>query len=39
MKLVSLSLLAGLAAAIPTNRADQYEYIVIGSGPGGGTLA
>ncbi|KAG5749121.1 hypothetical protein H9Q69_009293 [Fusarium xylarioides] len=39
MKLAPLSLLAGLATALPTNPTDQYEYIIIGSGPGGGTLA
>ncbi|RBQ71059.1 hypothetical protein FVER14953_20734 [Fusarium verticillioides] len=39
MKLISLSILAGLATALPTHHPDQYEYIIIGSGPGGGTLA
>ncbi|EXK30692.1 hypothetical protein FOMG_13476 [Fusarium oxysporum f. sp. melonis 26406] len=39
MKLASWSILAGLATALPTNPPDQYEYIIIGSGPGGGTLA
>ncbi|KAF5974714.1 choline dehydrogenase [Fusarium coicis] len=38
-KLISLGILAGLAAALPTGPPDQYEYIVVGSGPGGGTLA
>ncbi|KAF5550386.1 choline dehydrogenase [Fusarium napiforme] len=39
MKLISLSILAGLATALPTNPPYQYEYIIIGSGPDGGTLA
>jgi choline dehydrogenase-like flavoprotein len=40
MKLLALGLL-GLASALPAAepRADGYEYIVVGSGAGGGTLA
>lgn len=33
------ALLAALASATPTERLDVYDYIVIGSGPGGGPLA
>ncbi|KAF4968617.1 hypothetical protein FSARC_4041 [Fusarium sarcochroum] len=39
MKLTSLSLLAGLASALPTKDAAEYEFVIVGSGPGGGTLA
>ncbi|KAJ4258080.1 hypothetical protein NW762_008220 [Fusarium torreyae] len=39
MKLTSLSLLAGLASALPTKNTAEYEFVIIGSGPGGGTLA
>lgn len=31
---------AALATSLPTqNSSDEYEYIVVGSGPGGGPLA
>ncbi|KAG9230894.1 hypothetical protein BJ875DRAFT_363519, partial [Amylocarpus encephaloides] len=36
--LISLSFLTVLANAAPKNK-DTYDYIVVGSGPGGGTLA
>ncbi|KAI8671869.1 GMC-OxRdtase-N domain-containing protein [Fusarium keratoplasticum] len=41
MKLLVPSLLCGLAAALPTNnnKTAEYEFVIIGSGPGGGTLA
>ncbi|KAM0551258.1 hypothetical protein ACHAPJ_008603 [Fusarium lateritium] len=39
MKLTSLSLLAGLASALPTKNTTDYEFVIVGSGPGGGTLA
>ncbi|KAH7118583.1 hypothetical protein B0J13DRAFT_599741 [Dactylonectria estremocensis] len=40
MKLGLISLFGGLAAASPAaNSHSKYEYIIIGSGPGGGSLA
>ncbi|KAH7273174.1 hypothetical protein B0J15DRAFT_509171 [Fusarium solani] len=41
MKLLVPSLLCGLAAALPANnnKTAEYEFVIIGSGPGGGTLA
>ncbi|KAF4463126.1 choline dehydrogenase [Fusarium albosuccineum] len=39
MKLTLLNLAIGLAAGLPTNNSDEYEFVIVGSGPGGGTLA
>lgn len=39
MKYLLVSLLTSLATCLPTGDAADYEYVVIGSGPGGGTLA
>jgi hypothetical protein len=39
MKRFVISLIAGLTLAKPVPNDADYEYVVIGSGPGGGTLA
>ncbi|KAK7421136.1 hypothetical protein QQZ08_010066 [Neonectria magnoliae] len=40
MKLQLVTLFAGLVVALPaTQDTSEYEYVIIGSGPGGGTLA
>ncbi|KAI3326780.1 GMC oxidoreductase [Xylariaceae sp. AK1471] len=39
MKFTSLTLLAGLTAVSAVSNVSEYEYVIIGSGPGGGTLA
>ncbi|KAI0429133.1 GMC oxidoreductase [Xylaria sp. FL1042] len=41
MKLTSLALLAGLTAvsAVPVSNVSEYEYVIIGSRPGGANLA
>ncbi|RWA06978.1 hypothetical protein EKO27_g8133 [Xylaria grammica] len=39
MKLTSLGLLAGLTTVSAASNVSEYEYVIIGSGPGGGTLA
>ncbi|KAM0354814.1 hypothetical protein ACHAPU_000638 [Fusarium lateritium] len=39
MRLAPLGLLAGLATSLATKHEAEYEFVIIGSGPGGGTLA
>ncbi|KAL4731881.1 hypothetical protein ACLX1H_000876 [Fusarium chlamydosporum] len=39
MKVTTWSLLAGMAAAVPAYHSSEYDFVIIGSGPGGGTLA
>ncbi|KAJ2979569.1 hypothetical protein NQ176_g3172 [Zarea fungicola] len=40
MKLLALgAILASVTGASPATKLDEYEYVVVGSGPGGGTLA
>ncbi|KAF4980221.1 hypothetical protein FZEAL_3732 [Fusarium zealandicum] len=39
MKIALSTLLLGLAAALPAKNSAEYEYVIVGSGPGGGTLA
>lgn len=39
MKVTTWSLLAGMAAAVLAYHSSEYDFVIIGSGPGGGTLA
>lgn len=40
MKLLTLTaIFTAVTSAYPSTRVDEYEYVIVGSGPGGGTLA
>lgn len=40
MKWTLLNLAIGLAAGFPANNSnDEYDFVIVGSGPGGGSLA